>query len=81
MFGRLHYCLQKKSGLKQVSHSGTMGFQGVFKEKGEEQEMLTFHFLAVEALRIGHMLNSEMHQDSAFPCLPHAEAFILLCST
>ena len=42
--------LQKSSGLKQVSHSGTMGFQGVFKEKGEEQEMLTFHFLAVEAL-------------------------------
>ena len=40
----------QKSGLKQVSHSGTMGLQGVFEEKGEEQEMLTFHFLAVEAL-------------------------------
>lgn len=57
-----------------------MGFQGVFGEKGEDQEMLTFHFLAVEALLIGHVLNSKMDQDSALPCLPHAEAFILLCS-
>lgn len=62
----------QKSGLKQVSHSGTVGFPWVFEEKVEEQEMPAFHFQAVETLRIGHVLNSEMHQNSAFPCLPHA---------
>lgn len=67
--------------MKQVSHSGTMEFQGVFEEKGEEQEMQTFHFIAVEALQIGDLLNSKTQQDSAFHCLSHAEAFILLCST
>lgn len=56
-----------------------MAFQGVFEEKGEEWE--TFNFLTIEALQIGHTLNWQTHQDSLFPCWPHAEAFVLLCNT
>lgn len=69
----VHGKVQKKSGLNQVSHSETMGFQGVFEAKGEEQKVLTFHFLAVEALEIGGVLNPEMQQDSAFPCLAYVK--------
>jgi len=42
-----------------------MGFQGVFEEKGEEQEILTFYFLAVEALSIGQKL-----RDAPGLCIP-----------
>lgn len=59
--------VQKKLSLNKVSHSKTTGFQGVFEAKGEEQKMLTFHFLAVEALQTGGVLRSEMQL--CFPLL------------